>query len=740
MKLRAALCATLILLCVSRSHLPPAYASGSADEAWQGTISVDFKSHVETDTTDELLARYHVLKRSVARHATATSAVYSSFRLSAETETEWTGAATVDLHTSATDYTLDSRTDPAPAYEEKGYDAATSGATTAQGSVRFFRNTDEKDPRKARCHVEVDAQDDWRDRPELKVSRTGRNWRFFRPPEPSASWDYAINDKVALAPTFVGFDFACDPDGTAYSGQQLMKMNPDGTTTQLVTWSIHRGALPETEVELIPPAEYGQWLPQAGEDEKTLGDLIDVEIVAHTKGDPASPPPRRVLKYTITLQDTAKEKGVDLNWPSQYANGGPTEDYDFQIDETNPWIKITDDKGQSAETKEEGLTDFRVTLNSYDWGGWTHLKVVAELSDHSTVVAHVRGHPDQEALAVPKDDNSHHIADAWEGWYELPSNDGAADDDDVPVGDGTKGDNVALYEEYRGFHIGKDNHHERLSPVFKDLFIVDYDQLGAGIYQKSTGVHVHLLTPQQTAISDQNAAAHQAANYVTVNGHYGRAYAIALRNTHIGTWGVGSTEPGVGVPAAIQVVQIDAAVIAFGYKDDAPAELQVTIAHELGHATNVYHHGETEYNVGDVVCKNTVTNPDGSVTLTGDVTNHMCSGKQPVHGTVLNNGVPRLTGAADNCWVVAGKGGEFSGNDQCPMRYDMANYYEDPNGLCRALKGGHGVLLSDYGQDHPGMGVFCSAKNGTGVNDPANPHNKAGDATLGRCAAQIRLK
>jgi hypothetical protein len=447
-----------------------------------------------------------------------------------------------------------------------------------------------------------------------------------------------------------------------------------------------------------------------------------------------------VLKYTITLQDTSKEKGVDLNWPSQYANGGPTEDYDFQIDETNPWIKITDDKGQSAETKEEGLTDFRVTLNSYDWGGWTHLKVVAELSDHSTVVAHVRGHPDQEALAVPKDDNSNHIADAWEGWYELPSKDGAADDDDVPVGDGTKGDNVALYEEYRGFHIGKDNHHERLSPVFKDLFIVDYDQLGAGIYQKSTGVHVHLLTPQQTAISDQNAAAHQAANYVTVNGHYGRAYAIALRNTHIGTWGVGSTEPGVGVPAAIQVVQIDAAVIAFGYKDDAPAELQVTIAHELGHATNVYHHGETEYNVGDVVCKNTVTNPDGSVTLTGDVTNHMCSGKQPVHGTVLNNGVPRLTGAADNCWVVAGKGGEFSGNDQCPMRYDMANYYEDPNGLCRALKGGHGVLLSDYGQDHPGMGVFCSDKKGTGVNDPANPHNKAGDATLGRCAAQIRLK
>ena len=552
------------------------------------------------------------------------------------------------------------------------------------------------------------------------------------------SYDFTNNSSPGRSALDARLDFPCEIGAHSLSGTQETEHYDD--VIERVTWDLHQDGDPQTEVELIPPGEYAQWLPQADDNEKTIGNFIDVEIVAHTKGDPTLRPPKRVLKYTITLQDTSKEKGVDLNWPSQYANGGPTEDYDFKIDETNPWIKITDDKGQSAETKEEDLTDFWVTLNSYDWGGWTHLKVVAELSDHTTVVAHVQSHPDQEALAVPKDDNLNHIADAWEDCYDLASKDAAADDDNVPVGDGTNGDNVALYDEYRGFHIGKDNHHERLSPVYKDLFIVDYDQLGAGIYQKSTGVHVHLLTPQQTAISDQNAAAHQAANYVTVNGHYGRAYAIALRNTHIGTWGVGSTEPGVGVPAAIQVVQIDAAVIAFGYKDDAPAELQATIAHELGHATNVYHHGETEYNVGDVVCKNAVTHPDGSVTLTGDVTNHTCSGKLPMQGWVLNNGVPRLTGAKDNCWVVAGKGGEFSGNDQCPMRYDMANYYEDPNGLCRALKGGHGVLLSDYGQDHPGMGVFCSDKKGTGVNDPANPHNKAGDATLGRCAAQIRLK
>ena len=54
-----------------------------------------------------------------------------------------------------------------------------------------------------------------------------------------------------------------------------------------------------------------------------------------------------------------------------------------------------------------------MTLNSYDWGGWTQLKVVAELDDHSTVTAHVRGEP-QQRLAVPKDDDGNHIADAWE--------------------------------------------------------------------------------------------------------------------------------------------------------------------------------------------------------------------------------------------------------------------------------------------------------------------------------------
>ena len=136
-----------------------------------------------------------------------------------------------------------------------------------------------------------------------------------------------------------------------------------------------------------------------------------------------------------------------------------------------------------------------------------------------------------------------------------------------------------------------------------------------------------------------------------------------------------------------------------------------TITHELGHATNVFHHGQgADYMVGAVVCRR----PDGS-----------------------ERTIPCLK--AEGCWEVAGKGGMYSGNDTCPMRYDMTNFFKDPDGACRVVSG-PGTRMSPYGADPPGLGMFCSNPIGTGVNDPDNPHNKAGNATVGKCAAHIRLK
>jgi hypothetical protein len=488
----------------------------------------------------------------------------------------------------------------------------------------------------------------------------------------------------------------------------------------------------ETEVELIPPDGYQYWMPQAGENEQQPGNLLQVEIVAHKKDDPDSPPPKKVLKYTITLEYTSKEKGVDLNWPSVATGNGPTADFDFRIDNHSLNLKLTDDKGQSAETTEEGLTDFWVQLVSYDWGGWTQLKVVAELSDHSTVTAHVRGLP-QQTLAVPKDDDGNHIADGWEQQYNVSNLDPASDEDTIPS-NGNTGDGIALYDEYRGFHVG--GNHTRLSPLSKDLFIRDFDKLTAGNYEAASDIHVRVLQDNEAASNEESDAAGGSPLYATPNGRYGKVPVIPLRNKHIGDGGVGNTDPRAGVPATIQEVQIDAELIAAGYKADAPNQLRATIAHELGHATNVIHHDgdkRIDYDVGDVICKATVKQPDGSVKYTGDFYNVLCS-EDPEKGSA------KIPGAKGDCWGVAAKGGMFSGNDQCPMRYDKTSLYEDPNGDCHVLHDVRGKLLNKFGQDPAPSGKFCLSPQGTGVNAASNPHNKAGDATKGVCYFQVRLK
>jgi hypothetical protein len=317
----------------------------------------------------------------------------------------------------------------------------------------------------------------------------------------------------------------------------------------------------------------------------------------------------------------------------------------------------------------------------------------------------VRGHPDQEFLAIPKDDNSNHIADWWEHWFQIKDPDENADEDSTPRGDGDTGDSIALYDEYRGFHI--QGQHERLSPELKDLFVWDPDKLQLGIYAGVTGVTPHL-------IEDNERESRGGHDIVTPNGNHQTVYAIWLHKGPIENGVVGDTDGGPCVPAKIKIkgVTIDSALIAAAYGAYASSELQSTIAHELGHATNVWHHGDgLDYVVGDVRCRR----PDGSVK------NYLCSGPP--------GGGPRK--AADDCYEVAVKGGMYSGNDTCMMRYDMTHFYENPAGNCEWKRGGKTVRGKLYGQDPPGMSM-CENPRGTGVNDASNPDNKAGDASSGR--------
>ncbi|MDR3774516.1 MAG: hypothetical protein P4L26_14275 [Terracidiphilus sp.] len=593
-----------------------------------------------------------------------------------------------------------------------------SGATTGAVSL-WIRGDGEQDS--GHCRLEAGGVGDRSDGGQLtksiSTSRTEHGWGVSS----GSPVNYTNNSTQTTFAQGVRLDFPCAKGAHFLSGSQQTEHSAD--MTERVTWSLHQDGDPQTEVELVPPDEYPQWMPQAGKDEKTIGNDIDVGIVAHTKGDPSLKPPKKVLKYTITLEDTSKEKGVDSNWPNP---NSATTDFDMKIDPLNGWIKVADEKGQSAETKQEGLTEFKVSINSYDWGGSTKLKVIAELEGGQTVVAHVRGHTDQDFLSIPKDDNQNHIADYWEDIFGLKNADASADDDQHPLGDGHNGDSIALYDEYRGFHIGGNGKHERTSPETKDLFILDSDGLGAGIYEQATGVSVHLIKSTEWFL--KGGANNRVV--VTGNGTHGDVYAIYLVNQTLDSGDLGDTVGGPGVPRDIKIVKIDRTKILNGYGRVGADGLSAVIAHELGHATNIHHHGEAppDYDTGDVRCKR----PDGSFE------NHLCSEwAKDAGGKAVGLGEK-----AGKCYMVAAQGGSFSGNDQCLMRYDVADYYENANGNCQwKTESGKTVHGFKYGADPPGM-TLCTSGKGTGVNDTSNPNNKAGNASPGQgeCMYKFCLK
>jgi len=91
-------------------------------------------------------------------------------------------------------------------------------------------------------------------------------------------------------------------------------------------------------------------------------------------------------------------------------------------------------------------------------------------------------------------------------------------------------------------------------------------------------------------------------------------------------------------------------------------ELKSTIGHEVGHATNVLHHGQgPDYEISSVVCV-----PPGGARVVHDCRKTEHPGR-------------RL-----NCFGVAGKGGMYSGNDTCPCA-TKHRLLPQPEGECISI-------------------------------------------------------
>lgn len=485
----------------------------------------------------------------------------------------------------------------------------------------------------------------------------------------------------------------------------------DGATVKTIRWTLRIGKPMDVEAVIVPEATYATWLPTLREKTRLSwgkpaipGLALGATVKVRKKSDPTQPLEAR---FRFELVDVSREKGECLNYPPSEAKTNP----DLLIDkDRNTGLKVQCEVASDAAgcaglvaTTEDLRPQATVWISPYDWGGWGQLKVTAILGDETEVPAHVDGFPTRDALQIPLDENGNHIADFWEKSNAASTSTAKEDNDSQPKGDDDVGDGLSLYEEYRGFLVQMA--HIRTSPVQSDVFIEDASDLHVGYFPKSK-LAIHLVGGGEYA-HEEGATNERVINPNRGFATLGPEHVLYLLNKNMpGLYGEAEGD-GPGPPGTCRVVGINKK--ACTAKGVSKQELPSTIAHELAHASNVWHHGDGDYRIE--------------------------TWKRRVRGvlTAYRSEVPI---------GVAVEGGVYSGVEECIMRYEGTSFYETPYGSFLLPKQTQGLVKNVKGEpygpfEEPGT-LFCKQKPGTGVNDEqAVGGPKAGDATEGSCETQF---
>jgi hypothetical protein len=240
----------------------------------------------------------------------------------------------------------------------------------------------------------------------------------------------------------------------------------------------------EVDVEI---EGYDSWIPTGDVDEENRpGNSIQVKAKVYATGQTGAEADRKAQIF-FELKDVGGEKGVCLNWPLSPATGKAD-------------LRLLASENQGLEADPKGMEDFnlkskglvkeaKLKVSAFDFGAWGLLKVRAEDKDGKPLKVTYRGNA-KEGLALPKDEDNNHIADAWQeakGVFGLPSN---WDEAEV-AGQTTKGDGFGLYQKYRGLVVATPGgrKHVRLEPREKAHFFIDPQSLiDLDQWQLSTGI------------------------------------------------------------------------------------------------------------------------------------------------------------------------------------------------------------------------------------------------------------
>jgi len=239
----------------------------------------------------------------------------------------------------------------------------------------------------------------------------------------------------------------------------------------ILTWSLDPWEEDQDEMLFDVQPDYDQWIPAARPEDlpgialspdedpwKPL--MVKVRIVTKKDGNTG-----RSGKIRFTLEEVSKNHGYCLNFPPK---GQEKADLRFS-DQQMPGITLSGKDSDVAET-DDAVAEATVRVESRDPGAYGTLKAACADLNLKAMYKPTNTY----ALAIPRDDDGNHIADAWETKKGIPHYDKDWDGESVP-GQDQAGDGLTLYHEYRGAVVldGGKKTWRRLDPAKKEMFLVD---------------------------------------------------------------------------------------------------------------------------------------------------------------------------------------------------------------------------------------------------------------------------
>jgi hypothetical protein len=426
---------------------------------------------------------------------------------------------------------------------------------------------------------------------------------------------------------------------------------------------------------------------------------------------PSNTPRKRI---TARFTERSKEKGRCMN---RDLPDGPQDSPDlFMKQSENLDTKCTDDPtgrghfGACETTRDVNTWTFEIS--SEDFGGFSKMLASCpgcveltpayhEMHGRYPVGIESSSDPDLKFLRVPKDTNDNQVSDGY-GPDKTQIERAHWDDEKLPAGKGVDGDGFTAYEEYRGFY-DKWSMHNRTDWKKKTLFIENNSNLpGVTDYESATGLEVYQI--------DNTQHKERVVNFNSGHAHEVDQHCIVLRQSAVtGNGLLGYTETDWGPPKHTQWVEIYPG----NHKN---VRVQDTVVHELGHAINMRHHGQTGMWEEEWYPPGTWRdyNPIGGIRIPGTDINVIAHASK----------TPKLCGITLPETIPFGeKHNQSSGMAECYMRYEyqgLAFYQEDGTIECLGRP--------------PAFTGFCASPTGTAFN--AGDH-AAGHATVGNCIGQF---